>query len=329
MDSEAHSSKTEPDLLSSMSTVVEISSVWWRARARGWTVVVAMVLLLTTVRAEPAPTLHDLLQRAGVYVADFHRQLSGIVADEEYEQSWNVKAGGNRPPKPHQRRVLSSDLVLVKPVRDSPWMEFRDVYQVDGSPVRDRADRLTKLFLEPSASGAAQIGHILDDSSRYNIGDIERNINTPIFALLFLELANQDHFTFKLTKDRTPVNATASGEHDAAFRVSTEVWVISYDERHAGTLIRTINHRDLPAHGRFWVDAAGRVLMSELAANTRRVRATIDVSYQSEPLLGFLVPIEMREHYEGRTGSVIEGRASYGKFRQFQVSTDETFLLKK
>jgi hypothetical protein len=72
------------------------------------------------------------------------------------------------------------------------------------------------------------------------------------------------------------------------------------------------------------------VLMSELIVQNRMIHATIDVSFQSEPLLGLLVPIEMRERYEGRRyNSLIEGRATYGKFRQFQVNTNEQFLIKK
>ena len=64
-------------------------------------------------------------------------------------------------------------------------------------------------------------------------------------------------------------------------------------------MIKTDGHKDLPAQGRFWIEpATGRVLMSELSRRTAKLRATIDVSYQSEPLLGLLVPIEMREWYD-------------------------------
>ena len=41
------------------------------------------------------------------------------------------------------------------------------------------------------------------------------------------------------------------------------------------------------------------------------------MSYQSEPLIGFLVPVEMRESYI-RYGERISGRAEYGKFRQIK-----------
>ena len=37
-----------------------------------------------------------------------------------------------------------------------------------------------------------------------------------------------------------------------------------------------------------------------------------------------LVPHEMREKYQPRSGAAIEGRASYAKFRRYQVTVDET-----
>lgn len=286
--------------------------------------------------AEPAaaqePTLAAVLARAGAYVAEFHRQLSGIVAEERYVQDWKaVWRGGRRGATDLAHRELASDLLLLKPAGADAWMAFRDVFAVDGAPVRDRKERLGQLFLERSTSTDAQIRKILDESSRYNIGDIQRNVNTPVYPLLFLETANQFRFKFKQTKDRAPRTEPANAAPDGAFRVSTEVWVIAYEEKQSGTMIRTDGRKDLPARGRFWIEpATGRVLMSELVAENRKLRATIDVSYQSEPLLGLLVPIEMREWYDGfRNGSRIEAVATYGKFRQFQVNTDETFLIKK
>jgi hypothetical protein len=216
--------------------------------------------------------------------------------------------------------------LLIKPAGAAAWMEFRDVFEVDGSPVRERDERLVKMFLEPSPSTNAQIATILEESARFNIGDIKRNVNTPIFPLLYLEQANRFRFKFKQTPDRRPTT-TVSGDAagGGAFRVATEVWVIAYDEKESHTMIRTDGEKDLPSKGRFWIDpATGRVLMSELTAENRHIRATIDVSYQSEPLLGLLVPIEMRERYEGKSnGSLVEGRATYGHFRQFQVKVDE------
>jgi len=96
------------------------------------------------------------------------------------------------------------------------------------------------------------------------------------------------------------------------------VWVIAYDEVGPRTLIRSAQRKDQPAHGRFWIEpATGRVLVSELIVNDRRIRATIDVSFQSEPLLEMLVPVAMRERYEIKPSrSVVEGHATYGQFRR-------------
>jgi hypothetical protein len=314
------------------------------------TLACAVAVCAVAAVAEPSPaqepTLATVLARAASYVAEFHRQFSGIVAEERYLQE--VKAVGRRSPCETRgtpaairacqdqlvypiRSELHSDLLLVKPGGADAWMAVRDVFDVDGRPVRDRGERLAQLFLNRSMSTDRQIRKILDESARYNIGDIQRNVNTPVYPLLFLEAANQFRFKFKQTKERTPATEPANAAPDGAFHVSTEVWVIAYQEKESGTMIRTDGHRDLPVRGRFWIDpATGRVMMSELVAQNRKLRATLDVSYQSEPLLGLLVPIEMREWYDNmQTGSHTEAVATYGRFRQFQVNVDEKFLIKK
>lgn len=88
-------------------------------------------------------------------------------------------------------------------------------------------------------------------------------------------------------------------------------------------MIHATDGDDFPSAGRFWVEPeTGAVLMSELVMEKGDVRAVIDVSYQSEPLLGLRVPVAMHERYRARSDRV-EGIATYGKFRQFQVKTDE------
>jgi hypothetical protein len=297
-------------------------------------IVLSMVATAAPAAAQP-PSLSTVLERAAAYIADFQRQLASIVAEEQYVQDWRttwaalMRQNGTAE---LGHRVLRSDLLLVRPGGDADWMEFRDVFDVDGRAVRERSERLEKMFLRPSTSTALQISRILTESARFNIGDVERNVNTPLFPLQFLEASNQPRFRFKRTGDRQPKTIDADASlASGAFRVSTEVWVIAYDERQSGTMIKTSQRRDLPSHGRFWIEpATGRVLMSELICETRDIRALIDVSFQSEPMLGLLVPIEMRERYDAkRSKSVVEGHATYGKFRQFTVNTDEKFLLKK
>jgi len=290
-------------------------------RRVAWSLAVALSAAEPTA-AQP-PTLATVLERAAAYVADFHRQLSSIVAEERYVQDWTQSRRTGSTRLAH--RELLSDLLLVKPEGFRTWMEFRDVFEVDGTSVRERDERLVKMFLEPSSSTNAQIGRILSESARFNIGDINRNVNTPIFPLLFLESANHYRFKYKQTSDTRPAEVQGEAAGEGAFRVSTEVWTIAYQEKAPRTMIRTDGEKDLPSKGRFWIDpATGRVLMSELSVESRNIRATIDVSYQSEPLLGMLVPIEMRERYESkRSGTLVTGRATYGRFRQFQVTVTE------
>ena len=312
-----------------------------------WSLAVAACVIAVAARpaAQQEPTLDAVLDRAGSYVMEFQRQFSGIVAEERYVQE--VKAVGRGRPcgaaaTPVAMRAcfeltypirseLRSDLLLVKAGAANDWMQYRDVFEVDGQPVRDRTDRLTRLFLDPSASSAGQIGRILDESARHNIGDVRRNVNVPILALTFLLPANQPRFKFKRTKERMPTTVGAVSDAQGVFRVSTEVWALQYQEVKRGTMIHTTRNRDLPSRGRFWIEpSSGRVLMTELVARNREVRATIDVSYQSEPLLGLLLPIEMRERYESKQRhTLVEGRATYGRFRQFQVKVDEKILIKK
>jgi hypothetical protein len=290
----------------------------------------ACALLLRAAPAAAAePTLPTVLNRAAAYVAEFHRLLSGVVAQERYLQE--VKRYANRPSlRTPVKQELLSDLLLVRPAAGGEYTEFRDVFEVNHTPVRDRDERLTRLFLDASPSARTQIGQILDESSRFNIGDIQRNINTPLFALQILELHNQDRFKFKRSKRRRPTIGANEPDAPGAFRATAEVWTIEFDETRDGTLVRTEHRKDIPSHGRFWIEPdTGRVLMSELIVKSRAITATVDVSYQSEPLVGLLVPIEMRENYEDRRGAHIVGAATYGRFRQFQVSVNEQFLIKK
>jgi hypothetical protein len=281
------------------------------------------------------PSLDTVLARARAYVSDFERQLTGIVAEELYSQDARtpvparaLQTGSREFDQSH--RTLKSDLLLVRPLGADRYVAFRDVFEVDGNPVRDREERVSKLFLQPSVSVSAQLQHIIDESARYNIGSVTRNVNTPTLALTFLQPDYASRVTFRRASDRRPAVARQNrGEQPATFSTSTEVWVVEFRETAEPTLIRNPAGKNLKSRGRFWLEpATGRVLMTELFVRDGRLDTTIDVSYQSEPLVGFLVPIEMRERYENRSvGSLIEGVATYGRFRQFQVRVDEKFEL--
>jgi hypothetical protein len=281
-------------------------------------VVVGVALTVWPVSAQE-PTLGNVLARAGTYVVEFQRQLSGIVAEEQYVQDVRYPIGSTRfNPLLPRHRELKSDLLLVKPVGGDRWLQFRDVFEVDGSAVRDRNERLMQLFVTPSASSASQTDRITEESSRYNIGNLLRTVNVPVLALVVLDPRHQARFAFKRSDHRTPLL-----EHDRPKPV--DVWVIEYQEVQKKTMIRTTNGRDLSARGRFWIEpATGQVLASELVAEDLAIRGTIDVDYEIEPTIGLLVPSVMRERYDiRRDGSRVDGEAVYSRFRQFQVTVDE------
>ena len=266
------------------------------------------------------PSLTDVLARAGAYVVTFQRELSGVVAEETYVQDVRGPIGmGRMPSLAPTHRELKSDLLLVKPPGADRWLQFRDVFEVDGKPVRDRNERLMQLFVLPSSSSAVQVQRILDESTRYNIGDLQRTVNAPVLALVILDPRNQRRFEFKRTDRTEPILEHWTG------KPLESIWAIEYREVEKQTLIRTTNNRDLPARGRFWIEATtGRVFGSELVAEDPTIQGIVDVEYSIEPGIGLLVPVMMRERYDIRRGSSrVLGIATYGRFRQFQVKVDE------
>lgn len=281
-----------------------------------------------TARQEQA--LSDVLQRAGSYVEKFQEQLSGLVAEETYVQEILPIAGMNARGGRVQRR-LRSDLLLLRPEGAVTWVQFRDVFEVDGRPVRDRQERLSKLFLSADLSAAKQVEEIRAQSARYNIGTIARTMNVPALPLAVLAPSSQPRFRFTVDErqgnSRRPSIGSDAVPATPTFKVTAEVWIVKFQEVKGPTLVSTTGGGDIPSHGRFWIEPdTGRVLLSEMITEDGRVRGELVVSYQSQPLLGLLVPIELRERYSEKAPPAqlptITGQATYSNFRRFEVSVD-------
>jgi hypothetical protein len=282
---------------------------------------VALVVFASALATAQEPTLDEVLARAAKYVRELQSQLSGIVIEEQYQQnivgSSDLTSSRSGPAITH--RELKSDLLLVQPSGSDRWVQFRDVFEVDGRSVRDRDARLEKLFLTPSSSAYEHAQKIASESARYNIGSVERTVNLPVMALTFLRHEYRPRFLFKR------VGAGNVRPLADLVKKADDIWAVEYQETLPETLIRTVNDGDLPARGRFWIDApTGRVLRSELQANDGNLMARVEVVYRLEPGLGFLVPDEMREQYTGNQARyTILGRATYGRFKRFTVTTEE------
>jgi hypothetical protein len=269
--------------------------------------------MLPRAQTREPVTLAELLTRAGAYVVDFDARFANVVAEEHYEQrtSTNVMRGPHGGAQPGSR-TLVSDFLLVRLPSQGIWLPFRDVFEVDGKPVRDRQDRLTKLFLQPAATAVQQAEQIVAESARYNIG-VARNINIPVLALTVLGAAYQPRFEFSHAKEDRKAGAG--------------VWSVEYIERARPTLIRGAGGIDLITQGRLWIEAAtGRVVKTELVNSERGMRATITTTYRFDPTFNLDVPVEMHEEYllsSLGTGAPIVGTATYSNFRRFSVEVDE------
>jgi hypothetical protein len=267
-----------------------------------------------TTNHQPPTSLGELLDRASRYVETFQRDFGSVVAEERYEQTTrrvpgaitsSIQRGGGGP----LDTVLVSDFLLVQ-VPGEGWLPFRDVFERDGKQIRDRQERLAALFLNGSSRASfEQARAIMEESARYNIGNVSRNINVPTLPLPFLLAINRKRFQFKSMK---------RGDDDPGA-------VVEFKESGRPTFISTTGGRDLPVSGRFWLDEQdGTVLRTELHALDTSVEAHITVSYEPDAGTGLRVPVRMEERYRrGRDPVEVRGVATYSRFRRFQVSTSE------
>jgi VWFA-related protein len=283
----------------------------------------------------------DMADRLADYAELFEQHIAAVVAEERYVQvilPWRgapsapekepalvwVEPGGKGPRTGPviARRQLVSDVLMVQ-LRGQAWQSYRDVAEVDGKPVRDRADRVQRLFLAGGADRASKFQEIALESARYNLGDLKRDVNLPTVTLSLLRRVNHPRFEFKRQKDETLDGRACR--------------VLAYRETVSPTLISTRNSGDVYLYGRVWLDQAdGRVRRTELRFDRGRgeggFRSSIRVDYGVADGMDILVPVQMWEWYEGvnalgRIGGDLtgaQGLATYSKFRRFQVSTSET-----
>jgi hypothetical protein len=278
------------------------------------------VLTLAATAAIPAVVIanahtpvDDVLDRASAYVESFVREFSTVVAEEQYVQDSHPMAdvdllsGG--PVQGRQQHVeLRSDYLFVSSGTTSRWLTFRDVYSVNGRSVRDREERLARLFINPAPDAIDRAGQISRDGYRYNVGSKDRTVANPLLALGFLQAEYRQRFDYRLAGIDTSLGP--------------DVWIVKFKERVLPTLLRTSDNRNVISAGRFWIDgASGRVLQTELETSTGdRVMTT----FTYDERLQMDVPSEMRD-IAWTNHTPVTGTATYSNFRRFGVLTNEKF----
>jgi hypothetical protein len=261
-----------------------------------------------------SPEFEILLEKLSEYAQAYTGHFSALVAEESYSQ---------KAPHEHRQRRLRSDLLFVRLEPSAEWVSFRDVFEVDGQPVRDRELRLEKLFLTPASGGRARLEAIREESARYNLTPIARTINVPLYPLKILLPENIGRFQF------SPGRAVQIDGVRAESVVFTEAgWP---------ALVRDLDGRDVPLQGHFLVDPkTGAILESAISAELMEASASIVVRYARDARMGLWVPAEMKERYRTAARAameaeetVLEGTARYSNLRRFQVTTEEKVVVPK
>ena len=268
--------------------------------------VVAGIAVLATgsaaqVPAPPSATA-AIVEQAGRYVDAYVEAFSAVVSEEQQTQKLMRPDG-----RVKKTRDITADFLLVK--AQGTWPEaFRDVIDVDGKPVRNREDRLRKLFLEHPKTAPELAAAIAEESGRYNLGPHRRG-NSPLLPILFLTPRIAEGLRFEGT---------------AAMLTFQEVRTPTVLRRRGGN-----GDHNMPAHGSFEIEpGTGRVLAAEFTADNpdSKISASFKVRYAVDPKLEMSVPIEITERYwqpAKPDEDVLEVLATYSSFRKFQVTTGE------
>jgi hypothetical protein len=257
--------------------------------------------------------------RAQAYVAAWQSAFSTVVIEEQLTQRASSGRG------PDARQTTRADLLLLRQPARGTWLSFRDVYEVNGRAVRDHDDRLRKLFLESPSTALDDAARIANESSRYNIGTVIRNIDVPTFGLALLAPGLAERVTF-----RTRGDALIDG---------VPTWRIDYREHQRPTIVRTLRNASVPLEGSLWIEpSSGRVVRTlvktegtpdpgvRLPPPSGATLMWVQVTYGPNPTVGFWVPARMDEIAVSADRSTVEVAAVYSNVRRFQVETTEVVV---
>ena len=248
-----------------------------------------------------SPPVDELIPRATNYAHDFIDRFSNVVAEERYEQQIS---------SPKRKRTLVSDFLLVRYPGDTLWQSFRDVAEVDGKPVRDREDRMMKLFLEPSSNALRRARELSGASARHNLVDIG-TLDNPLLVMAFLQRQYVDRFRFNLAGIEK--------------KLGPDVRTVRFVEFQIPSLLKGNSNSDILSRGLIWIEqGTGRVVKTELQLGSTMVPVRISTLYKFDDELGINVPTEMEDLYPNTPSGEFKGKATYGKFRRFEVKTEET-----
>ena len=273
------------------------------------------------IGTQPGSGFHTVLSSAMRYVMNYEQQFALLVSEEHYMQelqrppnpgdnlSQRNPGGGMRAGGQQNLQTFKSDFLLVQLGMDGEgWMPFRDTFEVKGKKVRDRNDRLLKLFLENDKRSFEKAAEFNENSNKNHLGNVARTINIPTLGMMLLHPRVNERFEF-----------TDGGEETIAGRVLRRA---TYREAARPTLIKTTRGRDLALTGTIWIEPfSGAVVKTEMNAADPALRCQVTVSFRRDEALEMWVPEKMEEYYKANLAvDDILATATYTNVRKYRRS---------
>jgi hypothetical protein len=249
---------------------------------------------LVPLRAQEA-SRELLLQRVAAYVQRFVDDLTNVVAEEELRQEFRLSA-----PK---RRILRSDFLLVRyPGEEKLYLTFRDVLEVDGKPVRDQQERITRLFLEPFDDAVRRAGEIQRDGLRHSAPN--GRLADPLAVVAFLQAGYHQNFQFSVGG-------------------AAPKWGADVRELRMTQIVES-GSRQIPIQATAWIaEGSGRVVRTEMRTGRAPSIRLTTTTFGVDRALQIDVPVEMRDSVPFGKDDEFLGTAVYRNFRRFQVRADQ------
>jgi len=97
----------------------------------------------------------DVLRRPGTFVLETSNRLSGVIADESYQQKLYAPPFNSGTRRLIRQHGMRAEALFVGLPAAQEWMFVRNVVTVDRQAVSDSGDRLDGLFKDGGGDRAA------------------------------------------------------------------------------------------------------------------------------------------------------------------------------
>jgi hypothetical protein len=247
--------------------------------------------------------LSAVLDRAAEYVARYEdKELGNLLVAETYLQTAILY---DRPGR--DRQQTQGDFLILAIGQDR--VGLRIVNTIDGKPAPKKQSSFQEALGNFSLGVSERIAAAKQESSRYNIGAVKREINVPTFALKVARKEEAARFSF-----------SKRGEKKIS---GVETWEIKFQELRSPTLTHGLRGESLLSSGTLWIEpTTGRVLKTEMYIENPysqpKLKATITTTYKENKELGILVPDKMEEKYTSNL-TMVSCVANYSNYRSFNV----------